>query len=313
MTHTHSALSVLALALSLAFMAAIPALAADQPGTVTGNKLNVRAKPGRQWECIAKLQQGDRVQVVSNRDGWLEIRLPTSAKAWVAAKHLDRTGTVLADKLRVHAGPGIIFSTYSFVDQGAKLKCLGTPLGDWQKIEPPASATGWVAEAYVKSDPDDAETAVAKEAQPTEHTVMETVGVYAEPAERFDTVGAIPIDGEVEVFKVVGDWCQIRLPINCRAWIRANALDKEGRVSVDDASILAIPGIANTKLAPAGPGQKFERIGGPIDAWQMVVPPPQARGWISTASVRGLGTTSEARAKRLAAMQAEKAQAEAEE
>ncbi|MBT7161530.1 MAG: SH3 domain-containing protein, partial [Victivallales bacterium] len=119
-------------------------------GIVTSGALNVRAKPARHFERVGKFRRGDAVKVVRETDEWLEVVVPTDAKAWVAKQHLDARGVVIATSLQVRSGPGIVFTTYAKVAKGTTLKLVGPPLDEWQRILPPEGATGWVSRAYVR-------------------------------------------------------------------------------------------------------------------------------------------------------------------
>ena len=125
---------------------------AGRPGKVTANALRVRARPGTNYEPVAMLKRDDPVTVVGEAEDWLEIAVPAAAEAWVSSHFLDLpSGKVKADRLRVHAGPSGVYSTYAFIDRGFVVKPLGEPDADgWLKIEAPATATAWVNRKYVE-------------------------------------------------------------------------------------------------------------------------------------------------------------------
>ncbi|RMG36314.1 MAG: hypothetical protein D6720_05350 [Gammaproteobacteria bacterium] len=56
---------------------------------VRGDRVNVRAGPGKSHRIVGKLKRGQRVRVVGRRDNWLRIRLPAGQEtaqspfAWV--------------------------------------------------------------------------------------------------------------------------------------------------------------------------------------------------------------------------------------
>lgn len=134
--------------------AAAPAKpAVARPAKVTTNVLNIRARPGLQYEVIGKFKMGDAVQVMGELEEWYEVQVPASAEAWVSARFLDADGKVMADRLRVHSGPGVVFNTYAFVKRGDTMKRQGEASVDgWQKIEAPAGATAWVNKKFVTLD-----------------------------------------------------------------------------------------------------------------------------------------------------------------
>lgn len=58
-------------------------------GTVTGSRVNVRARPGTGFSVIAQVQQNDRVVVVDEEGGWLGIEIARLATGWVHSQHID--------------------------------------------------------------------------------------------------------------------------------------------------------------------------------------------------------------------------------
>jgi SH3-like domain-containing protein len=158
----HAASAVLAILL----VANSNAAEAKRFGTVTAGVLNVRAKPARHFERIAKFKRGDEVRIVQETDEWLEVLLPQDAKAWVAREFLAPDGVVTATELQVRSGPGVVFTSYATVKKGDALTPLGPPLDEWQQVLAPAGTTGWVNRAYVRlGDPIPA-AAVAKAEEP---------------------------------------------------------------------------------------------------------------------------------------------------
>jgi len=125
---------------------------AGRPGKVIANVLNVRARPGLNYERVAVLKRDDPVTVVGESEEWLEIAVPAAADAYVSSHFLDLpSGKVKADRLRVHAGPSGVYSTYGFIERGFVVKPLADPDADgWLKIEAPATATVWVNRKFIE-------------------------------------------------------------------------------------------------------------------------------------------------------------------
>jgi len=57
-------------------------------------RLNVRAGPGENYSVVGRLEQGAVVKEISTKGDWLEIELPSSAVAFVAADRLEKKETV---------------------------------------------------------------------------------------------------------------------------------------------------------------------------------------------------------------------------
>ncbi|WP_238365527.1 SH3 domain-containing protein [Mesobacterium pallidum] len=65
--------------------AAEAAAAPSDMRTVTKTRVNMRNGPGRDYSVLAKLEQGDQVEVLSdNGDGWVKLRTAEGRVGWMA-------------------------------------------------------------------------------------------------------------------------------------------------------------------------------------------------------------------------------------
>ena len=132
-----------------------PAVALPQLGIVTANILVVRARPAPHYERIGQFARGDKVIIVGANADWYEVRVPADTRAWIAAQYLNEAGTVSADLVRLHSGPGLVFTTFCMAKQGDKLDVLGPPVDGWQQVRAPADASAWISRIYVRTlDPE---------------------------------------------------------------------------------------------------------------------------------------------------------------
>ncbi len=60
-------------------------------GSVRAKEANLRNGPGKNYVEVGKLVQGDRVSVIREADGWVQIEPPASLSAFVAANFLGGT------------------------------------------------------------------------------------------------------------------------------------------------------------------------------------------------------------------------------
>lgn len=153
-------------------------------GTVTGTVLNVRARPARHYEIVAQLRLGDEVRIVDETDEWYEIVLTIQAKAWIAARFVGADGAVTGSRVRVHSGPGLVFTTFAYVNKGDKVELLGEAVNGWQRIAPPASSTAWISKGFVDvPEPVVPEVAVTEPEATGEKTAEEPSTTAAETTE----------------------------------------------------------------------------------------------------------------------------------
>ena len=146
-------------------------------GVVTSNVLNVRARAATHYEVVCQVKRDDEVQIVGQNEKWFEILAPKHTKAYIAKRFIGADDEVSGDRVRIHAGPGIVFTTFGHVNEREVVNCVGEPVGEWQQIESPPHATVWVSRAYIKAEPPPApEIAVAT-------VKVDEVAVKDEPAE----------------------------------------------------------------------------------------------------------------------------------
>ena len=117
---------------------------------VTASLLNVRARPGTRYEVLCQLEDQEEVSVLSRQDGWVEVQLPPRAKAWVAERFVDEDGGITGDRVRVHSGPGLVFTTYTHLNKGDRVKKQGEVKNGWQRIDAPVPSSGWASAEYVE-------------------------------------------------------------------------------------------------------------------------------------------------------------------
>jgi uncharacterized protein YgiM (DUF1202 family) len=167
------------------------------PGTavVTVNSANVRGQAGLKGEVIGKLAKGDVVTVLVQENlhkhevgepaQWANISLPASIKVWLNAKFIDATNnTVLPKKLNLRAGPGENYSVLGTIERGTVVNPISTK-GDWAQIDPPASASGFVAAIYLRQEASGTlvtNLAPSSETAPTPTAVTENQPIVTEPA-----------------------------------------------------------------------------------------------------------------------------------
>lgn len=136
-----------ALLASALFAALAPvAVAQSYAVEVTANTLNVREAP--MATRLGTLDAGDRMVVVSARNGWLEIQWE-GRLAWISgtyARRVTATGAqVTVSDLNVRAGPSTSTGILTVIQQGQRYVALSRSSDDeWIKIQLGAR-TGWVA------------------------------------------------------------------------------------------------------------------------------------------------------------------------
>lgn len=165
---------------------AAPASKAEKPvilspgaARIVGKNVNVRGKAGFAGEVIAKLQDGDTVNVIEQvilsktkagePSQWAKINFPANANVWVHSSYLNPDKTVKPRKLNVRTGAGENYSVVGTLTQGTVVKEISTK-GNWTEIAAPADAFAYVAASYVHQDAGTATLPQVVSIQPPEAT-----------------------------------------------------------------------------------------------------------------------------------------------
>ena len=158
---------------------------AARKGVVSGDKLTIRSKPGTHFEKIGTFKKGTELEILSEKDGWLEVRLPDKTPAWVTADSIDDNGSVLEAGSLLYCGPAVVFTSFSKAAPGTKLSLTGKTSGNWRQVLAPADATAWVSKAFViLPEKDEAEAAAKKEAEEKALKEAEEKRLAAEKAKK---------------------------------------------------------------------------------------------------------------------------------
>lgn len=128
----------------------LPGLAFGQGETkvrVTGQRINLRAKPDTRSEVVGQSSDGDVLTAKSYQDDWVEVAPPDSVDLWVHRDFL-KDNVVSGTKLYVRAGAGINFSVVGTLTRGETVVPRGD-FGEWIRIAPPPGCSLWVSRSYV--------------------------------------------------------------------------------------------------------------------------------------------------------------------
>ena len=175
------ALTLLVAVSSLSAKDVVSEVTPHETGTVSADRVNVRARASLIGERVAHLRKGDRVTVLAKvtvappRKGepanWLKIAMPAAGQTWVHMSFIKES-KVTAKRLNVRAGGSERFSIIGRLAKGDTVKEKRTA-GDWIEIEHPAGAHAYVAAKFIElgqaaEEAKSEETPEAKTAEVTE-------------------------------------------------------------------------------------------------------------------------------------------------
>lgn len=123
--------------------------ASPTPVRITGNHVNMRARPELNAEVVGQVQRGEHLTAKSMTTNWVEVIPPETIDFWAHRDFLSE-GEVVSPRLNIRAGPGINYSVVATVERGDQLVVRGE-FGEWVKVEPPKDASLWISSEYVEA------------------------------------------------------------------------------------------------------------------------------------------------------------------
>ena len=164
-------------------------LSTPEPAVAKQNHINIRGQASIGSEIITHLQKGDQVMVLEEITlghpktdepaKWLRVTLPTNAPVWIHNGFVDpATKTVIPNKLNLRGGPGENYSILGRITKGTVVKEVEVK-DAWTRIEPPATASGFVAAHLLQRQP---AVSVAPPVQPAPKPAETIVAVTPTPA-----------------------------------------------------------------------------------------------------------------------------------
>lgn len=140
------------------------AFARQFTGYISGDNVQIRAQGANFYERLGEFSRDAQVQVVSEKDGWCEVKLPNSVKLWVEEEYVDGDGTVNSDAAYLYAGQSTRFTKVCRLNSGAKLSVAGNSVNKMLPVYAPEQATGWVSGQFVADKPSEPILVIADEA-----------------------------------------------------------------------------------------------------------------------------------------------------
>lgn len=115
---------------------------------VTGDRVNLRARPDLNVEVLESAMSGEEMVCVEQTNGWVAVQPPESLDFWVAAEFVQN-GVVQPEKLNVRSGPSQNYTVVAVVNKGDTLALRGE-FNDWLKIAPPPGSRVWISADFVE-------------------------------------------------------------------------------------------------------------------------------------------------------------------
>lgn len=120
-------------------------------GIITGNYVNVRVNGTISSEVICQLNEGDRVNVVGEKDKWYKVELPRKTPVYIHKSNVAKKGDVFVvndDNSKIRLAATESSGVVGRIKKDISLNILKEYL-DWYEIEAPKGNYGWIFSSYV--------------------------------------------------------------------------------------------------------------------------------------------------------------------
>lgn len=141
-------LSVLSVILCVLCGLLFPQFLYPAPARVTGDRVNVRARPVPGSEIVTQLSMDEEVEVLEDGPEWTKIKAPVHSRCWVHGDYIG-AGRIKGNSVNLRCGPGVAFPVLCQLERGAEVSIVEVA-GDWVRIEPPAEFGVWVSSEYIE-------------------------------------------------------------------------------------------------------------------------------------------------------------------
>jgi len=141
-----------------------------ETGVVTGDRVNVRARPLGTAEICCQMRKGDAVEILerrqvevigTNTEEWVRIVLPEKANVWLQSDLVDEKGMVKS-RTNGRAGPGLRWPVLGVLPKG-EMVSVRTNATDWVGVAPSRHVSAWVCGLYIRKEDISIQTAPVAE------------------------------------------------------------------------------------------------------------------------------------------------------
>lgn len=210
-------------------------LTMNDSGVATANSLRVRTGPGTGNEVLGTLNQGDKVEILSEKNGWFEVKT-SFGKGWVSKDYIQKEagqastqkeGSIIANSLNVRATPSLDSKVVGKLSKGSKVSIHSEKNG-WMEIEF-NNQLAWISSEYV--------SITTKSETPIKESKQEVSGISGTvTATSLQVRNKGSFDGKVigsvskgETYKLLeeeNNWVKIELHSGKTGWVAGWYLDK---------------------------------------------------------------------------------------
>lgn len=225
--------------------------------SVTVPSLNARSEPSLSATVVTVLTKGTRLAVLQEKNGWIEVQLPSGDLAWVILGGVTKpskgsgTGTsssgtghpsatptltpsipsakptrtvvVRVASLRVHNAASLTAPVIAVLTQGQRVGVLAKdPPGahGWMKVAVSSTLSGWLVSRYVSPVKSTKPPTPKPKAAPVGHLTIRA-HLRAGPSLSTRIIQWVPAGATVTLLHAASDWDHVRIPSGTTGYIWA--------------------------------------------------------------------------------------------
>ena len=253
---------------------------------VNTDGLNFRNGAGTSYSIIKVLNNGEKVEVISESNGWSKVK-HDSRLGYVASQYIDKATTnytikeVNTDGLNVRTGPSTSYATIGKLNKGTRVEVISESAG-WSKINY-NNKTAYVSSGYLKavstSTPDTKPEDTTQQYKEIKVVNTDGLNVRKGPSTSYESIGKIDKGTSVEVISESDGWSKINYK-NTTAYVATRYLDKKSTNTEDTTQQYKEIKVVNTDglNVRKGPSTSYESIG-KIDKGTSVEVISESDGW----------------------------------
>lgn len=134
----------------------------SKTGEVTAHSLNVRSGPSTSYNAIGGLSKGDKVDILSSKDGWYKIKYK-SKDGWVSGDYITTKGSsnnssttgkklVATWGVNVRTGGSTKYKIIGYIKKNSTVEMLGVASTGWYKVKLSDGTIGYSSNKYLKEN-----------------------------------------------------------------------------------------------------------------------------------------------------------------